>query len=120
MFYILLKRLLVILLTIGMIMVAGFAILRWVPGDQVALQQSGYSAQRHNVEDATAKYNAAYYSGGYQLPVFYFSVSTLAVPDSFYYLPGNDFQFAAVRLSLLSGQPELVYRTLKLDPALSW
>jgi peptide/nickel transport system permease protein len=52
--------------------------------------------------------------------VFYISVTNLAVPDSFYYLPDETFRSALIRLSLLSGAPSQVYEVLKKDPLNSW
>lgn len=99
---------------LGIIVAAGFAITRSVPGDPVLKRVSGFGGNdlfRGDAEDEQ-HYREVYYREGYHLPVFYFSTGNLAVPDSFNHLPSKKFRNAVIRLSMQTGHPHKVYKLL--------
>jgi peptide/nickel transport system permease protein len=116
----LLKRICLIVVMILVIVLAGFVVGRLLPGDQVLLQQSGYSVEGVRSGINKKRLFSSYYEQGFHLPVFYFSVSTLAVADSFYYLPDKSFNRVLIQLSMESGQPEKVYELLIKENVVDW
>lgn len=120
MYRVLIRRFAATILSIGIIMIAGFVLLRLMPGDKVRLQQGGYSVNRKVSKSDYQQYLAIYYREGLHLPVFYLSIANMAVPDSFYYLPDKKFRSALIKLSLETGKPDEVYRLLKSDALNKW
>lgn len=116
----LIKRLCLIVVMIFVIVLAGFVVGRLLPGDQLLLRQSGYSIEGSRRGLDKQRFLHSYYDQGFHLPVFYISISTLAVVDSFYYLPDKAFKRVLIQLSMESGHPEKVYELLKKENIVDW
>jgi ABC-type dipeptide/oligopeptide/nickel transport system permease component len=112
-------RLFILIIMSCVILLTGFFLLRLLPGNNARLQTAGFNDGRLK-HSQTGQYLRQYYAQGMHLPLFYFSIGNLAVPDSFNNLPDDIFRHALIRLSLETGRPAEVYRLLQMDEKMSW
>lgn len=109
--YYLAKGLVKTLLVFSLLLFSSFVLSRMVPGDPAARVLTSHSGSL-NVHESLKRthYEQLYRSYGLHLPLFYISVSSLAVPDSFESVPGQLFSRQLVALAQWSGQAEASYR----------
>lgn len=82
------RRLLYVVSTLLLIMLLTFFISIHTPGDPVAQQlRSGQQSGATNATDYWSNYERQRQQMGLHLPVFYFSFTRLAVPDTFHRIP---------------------------------
>lgn len=103
-----------VLVVFSILLFSSFSLSRMVPGDPAARILTTQSGSL-NADESLKKihYEQLYRSYGLHLPLFYFSVSSMAVPDSFEAIPGRLFSRQLVALSQWSGQAEASYRFCK-------
>jgi peptide/nickel transport system permease protein len=104
------KRLVLFVISLSGIIIIGFYLTRAIPGDPVKrmLGVANPSEAGKN-KISSHQYDELYYKLGYHLPVFYFTWSSLAVPDSFYHLPQHAGREQLISLSAITGNPSGVY-----------
>ena len=78
------KRILVFIPTLFIICILAFIINNSTPGDPVSRLLNGESDKPENHDFYAIRYQQVQHQLGLDLPVFYFSISSLAEPDTFY------------------------------------
>ncbi len=116
MIQLLIKRIGAMILSLLVIVIIGFGLMESLPGDPV-LRILGRSQQQviSSAEFNLAKYDQLYYELGYHLPKFYFTWTSLAVPDSFYRVPQLERRAQLIALSSSTGNPRKVYQFRKSE-----
>lgn len=107
----LLRRFVSLIVSLIIISIAAFLLLQLTPGDplsRISFSNTTQVGARMVLGDE--KYNEIYRSYGFHLPVFYVSLTNLAIPDSFKYLPDPTFRNQIISLSKKSGEPNLSYQ----------
>ena len=109
--YYLAKGMVKTLAVFSLLLFSSFVLSRMVPGDPAARVLTAHSGSL-NADESLKRihYEQLYRSYGLHLPLFYISVSSLAVPDSFESVPGQLFSRQLVALAQWSGQSEASYR----------
>ncbi len=66
-----------------------------------------------DLEAQRAMIRKSFHQLGYDLPLFYFSISSYVVPDTFVRMPDPVKRKSLIQIAYASAQPELTYRTLE-------
>jgi peptide/nickel transport system permease protein len=107
----LLRRIASLIVSLIIISIAAFLLLQLTPGDPLLrVSFSGSTQGGNKMVPGDDAYNRIYRLYGFNLPVFYISLTNLATPDSFKYLPDINFRKQIISLSKKSGNPNLSYQ----------
>jgi peptide/nickel transport system permease protein len=92
----------------AVILLASFLLLKLKPGDPVLSLpgMSGNAASSLSVRDQ--RYEELYAQYGFNLPVFYFTLGNMAVPDSFNYVANPVVRSFLINLSRETGRPDII------------
>ena len=105
-----LRRILSLLLSLLMILIVGFTLVKKIPGDTI---QGILSQKNNNTFSGNKLYNKnytqLYKANNLHRPLFYISWASLAVPDSFNYLPFENQRRQLIALSSSTGNPKSCY-----------
>ncbi len=105
----LVRRLFLMVSALMLILVFGFIISRLFPGEKLLTTQLPSHGLQANVEMQKKMRERAFRVMGYDRPLFYISITSLAVPDSFTRMPDPVIRNTLTRLSYFSAQPGLSY-----------
>lgn len=98
-----------------LLVLLSFFISRSLHGDPVKRLVSGGSDLYVSTDESRINtYNKLYRQLGFELPLFYFTLSGAAVPDSFLRLPDQRFRELVIRTSYWSSNPDSAYAWCKL------
>ena len=108
------KRLAALVLSFGLIAVAGFILVENTPGDPVRqLMVSSGISYSGKLDVHHHNYDVLYRKLGLDKPAFYVTWTSCAVPDSFYFLPDVERRNQLVKLSAATGNATAVYNFRK-------
>jgi peptide/nickel transport system permease protein len=104
------QRILSLLLSLLMILIVGFILVNKIPGDKIQgiLSQKNNNAASDN-QLYEKNYTQLYQDNYFNKPLFYISWASLAVPDSFNYLPFENQRRQLIALSSSTGNPNSCY-----------
>ncbi|MBL7922619.1 MAG: ABC transporter permease [Bacteroidia bacterium] len=103
----LIRKLARAVIALVLLIVVAFVLSRSIPGDPAQrMMHVPNSSQAASSSGRLLHYEKLYRDMGLHLPVFYVSMSSLAVPDSFRHFPDKRFSRQLCRLAYWSGNPE--------------
>ena len=93
-----------------LLLIFAFLLSRAVPGDPVQrVMMADLPKMKADVTMQRKHYASLYRQMGLDLPVFYISISSLALPDSFQRVPDKRFREFLLAISYWCGNPQLSY-----------
>lgn len=105
-----LKRLAALVLSFGLVAITGFILIQNTPGDPVKQMMVSSGATYSGKQDVGHRnYDLLYRKLALDKPAFYITWTSLAIPDSFYYLPNVERRNQLIKLSVATGNAFEVY-----------
>ena len=90
-----------------------FVVSRILPGEKIAMSSPPSQGLKLDLEAQRAMIRKSFHQLGYDLPLFYFSISSYVVQDTFVRMPDPVKRKSLIQIAYASAQPELTYRTLE-------
>mgnify|MGYP000013409850 CR=1 FL=1 len=107
------RHILSIISAIVLLLIFSFIVSSVLPGENVFSGQQAAQGLKVDLASRRRMQEKAYRVMGYDLPVFYFSLSSFAVPDSFTRVPNLSMRQTLVMVAYKSAQPELTYNVVR-------